>query len=194
MQDLLMKKGWEINWIPGCSGWWITLTVGIQESCIYHTALPLTPQKRNDGPKDFHWVIFRDTQIQTQHALRAEMHFLMGHPRTTAQNCLSFTSNTTAASSPHYGNSFYRSRPRKASVLACWRLSTCLHVLTNSHFSQLLPLWFTAALCQSPLLSQSAIQPFGSISHGSTLITVLQLLSQNGFPVATPKVYKLLLL
>lgn len=95
---------------------------------------------------------------------------------------------------PHYGNSFYRSRPRKASVLACWRLSTCLPVLTSSHFSQLLPLWFTAALCQSPLLSQSAIQPFGSVSHGSTLITELQLLSQNGFPVATPKVYKLLLL
>lgn len=128
------------------------------------------------------------------HRLKSIMHWgqkciLMGHPRTRAQISLPFI----AASSPHYGNSFYRSRPRKASVLACWTLFACLPVLTSSHFSQLLHLWFTAALCQSPLLPQSAAQSFGSVSHGSTLITELQLLSQNGFPVATPKVYKLLL-
>lgn len=119
MQDLLMKKGWEINWISGWWGWWITLNVGIQGSCIYHTALPLTPWSRNDGQKDFHWVIFHETQTHTHHEGRNA--FLMGYHRTTAKNSLSH--QTTPAFSPHYGNSFYRSRPSKASVLACWTLS-----------------------------------------------------------------------
>lgn len=125
---------------------------------------------RNDGQKDFHWVIFHETQTHTHHEGRNA--FLMGYHRTTAKNSLSH--QTTPAFSPHYGNSFYRSRPSKASVLACWTLSYSLPVLTSSHFSQLLHLWFTAALCQSPFLSQSATQSFGSVSHGSTLITELQ--------------------
>lgn len=99
---LLMKKGWEINGIPGWWGWWITLNVGIQGSCIYHTALSLTPQKNNDGQKDFHWVIFHDTQTQTHHALEGRKAFFNGPPQNHSpelppfhikQNCCFFPSS-----------------------------------------------------------------------------------------------------
>lgn len=103
---------------------------------------------------------------------KAEKRFLKGQPRTH------FIPDMRAEVFTHYGRTFYSSRPRKASVLACWRPSTSLPVLTSNRHSQLLRVWSTAALCQSPLLSQ----PYSAISHGSMLIIWLTAGSSSSFP------------
>lgn len=90
---------------------------------------------------------------------KPEIHFLKGHHRTTGQSSPPFTPDTRAEVFTHYGRIFYSFRPRKASVLACWGPSTSLLVLKSSRHSWLLHVWSTAALCQSPLLSQPATQP-----------------------------------
>lgn len=138
-----------------------------REIYIYCIVLPLIPQQRQMTSIEWYSIIHRGDLILHS---RQKCIFQKATTELQAQNSLwhlcwyIFT---------HYRRIFSLSRSWNVSVLACWRLSTCFPVLSSFWFLHLqstaLLYWFF--LCRDQQCK--AIQPFRSISHGSTLITWL---------------------